>query len=452
MPNWKKVKINFPTQKLGEHIEPIKRTVGENDNGDIFTVYGVSNVAGITITGKQASKDISNYIIIEKNCFAFNPYRINVGSIGLNDKDLRSCVSPAYVVFKTKETLDTSFLYHYLKSDIGNHLINWYGNRGGVRNALRYDDLCEIDIPVYDIAQQKELLKKMDLCKSSFDIVSKESEIQKEGLSRLRQTILQEAIEGKLTADWRKKNPVRKGNPDTDAAALLDKIRAEKQKLITEGKIKKEKPLTPIKPEEIPFDLPEGWVWCRLGEIGEGFQYGSSTKSFKDGKIPVLRMGNIQSASINWTDLVYTNNNEEIKKYCLKEGDLLFNRTNSRELVGKTGLFDSSRSAIFAGYLVRFSMLSNTSSIFANLVMNSKLHRKWCETNKTDALGQSNINATKLRDFYFPLPPLAEQAAIVERVDRLLAMVDELEKQVTEHKVQAEELMQAVLREAFEGK
>ena len=81
--------------------------------------------------------------------------------------------------------------------------------------------------------------------------------------------------------------------------------------------------------------------------------------------------------------------------------------------------------------------------------MNSTYHRKWCDEVKANALGQSNINATKLREFIFPLPSLAEQQVIVERMDKLMAMIDELEKQVSERKGQAEMLMQSVLREAF---
>jgi len=231
---------------------------------------------------------------------------------------------------------------------------------------------------------------------------------------------------------------------------LLEKIKIEKEKLIAEGKIKNQKVLAPFKPEEVPFELPEGWIWTRLGEYASGFQYGSSSKSLIKGRIPVLRMGNIQNGKIDWEKLVFTNDNAEIKKYSLKKGDLLFNRTNSRELVGKTGLVDEERETIFAGYLVKFTMLSNSSPYYANYVMNSKLHRSWCEENKTDAIGQSNINATKLKSFLFPLPPLAEQFRIVERVDWYLTIVDELGTHVATRKEQADLLMQTVLREAFE--
>ena len=193
-------------------------------------------------------------------------------------------------------------------------------------------------------------------------------------------------------------------------------------------------------------------MWCRLGEVAQGFEYGSSAKSIKTGKVPVLRMGNLQNGVIVWENLVYTNDDAEIQQYLLKSEDLLFNRTNSRELVGKTALFDCEEKAIYAGYIVRFHMCGKISARFSNSVMNSIYHRKWCDEVKADALGQSNINATKLREFIFPLPPLAEQQALVERVEKLTTMIDELGKQIAERKNQSEMLMQSVLREAFAGK
>ncbi|MTJ09402.1 MULTISPECIES: restriction endonuclease subunit S [unclassified Anabaena] len=276
-----------------------------------------------------------------------------------------------------------------------------------------------------------------------------ENEKQSNIISQLKQAILQEAISGQLTAEWRKQNPIQKGDPDTDAAALLAKIKAEKQQLIADGKLKKEKPLSEISPDEIPFSLPDSWVWCRLVEIADGFEYGSSSKSLKAGKIPVLRMGNIQNGLTDLTNLVYTNEEKEIDQYALFYGDLLFNRTNSRELVGKTSLFLSDKKMIYAGYLVRYRMLGEISFFYTNYVMNSKLHREWCNTVKSDAIGQSNINATKLRSFCFPLPPHAEQKAIVEKVDYLMKIIDQLEAQIKHRKQLAEDLMQTVLREAF---
>jgi len=319
------------------------------------------------------------------------------------------------------------------------------------RRRLQGDKFFNFSFHFPGIDEQKRLAKRFNAVDATFAAMKGEFEQQSGYLKQLRQAVLQEAIEGKLTAEWRKQHQVVKGDPQYDAAALLADIKTGKERLVKGGKIRKEKPLPPITDADKPFALPDGWVWCRLGEVADGFQYGSSTKSIKDGKFPVLRMGNIQGGKIDWTDLVYTNDKDEAKKYRLTEGDLLFNRTNSRELVGKTGLFDGRREAIFAGYLVRVSMLGKIIPTYSNFVLNSKHHREWCDENKTDALGQSNINATKLRDFLFPLPPLAEQQAIVDRVNSLMAVVDELEMQVAERKEQAQLLMQTVLREAFDG-
>lgn len=161
-------------------------------------------------------------------------------------------------------------------------------------------------------------------------------------------------------------------------------------------------------------------------------------------------MGNLQNGLVDFKSLVYTNDDDEIKQYALSYGDLLFNRTNSRELVGKTSLFLCNEKIIYAGYLVRYKMLGTISFHYANYVMNSQLHRDWCYAVKIDAIGQSNINATKLRSFPFPLPPLAEQKAIVEKVDKLMNIIDRLEQQIKHRKQLAEDLMQTVLREAFE--
>lgn len=110
--------------------------------------------------------------------------------------------------------------------------------------------------------EQDDLLNKVLGIKNNTFILSNEIQTQKQLLTQLKQSILQEAIQGKLTADWRKQNP------NTEPAIdLLKRIKAEKAQLIKDKKIKKEKPLSKISSEEIPFELPEGWVWCRFGEI-----------------------------------------------------------------------------------------------------------------------------------------------------------------------------------------
>jgi type I restriction enzyme S subunit len=427
--------------------------------GDLFTLEKGSLQSTKCIPGKYtfitASSDWKTHNEYSHNCEALIYAVAASGSLGrchyFNGKFISSDLC-FILQEKDKKHYPINYkfyqnIFNFMKKDIVLQT-----KSGTSKESISYKRLSNYKLPYFNINHQNVWEKKFNDLNTAVDSLNDEFVIQSTLIAKLRQSIFQEAIEGKLTADWRKEHSVCKGNPEYDAAALLAKIRAEKKKLIAEGKIRKEKPLAPVNADDTPFALPEGWVWTRLGEIAKGFQYGTSSKSLKDGFVPVLRMGNIQSGKIDWTDLVFTNNKDEIQQYKLEKGDLLFNRTNSRELVGKTGLFDNSRKAIFAGYLVRFFLLGNIEPEYGNILMNSKLHREWCALNRADALGQSNINATKLRDFLFPLPPLAEQHVIVERVDKLLAMVDNLETQVKGQKEQAEMLLQAVLREAFGGR
>ena len=235
---------------------------------------------------------------------------------------------------------------------------------------------------------------------------------------QLRQKILDLAIRGKL---------VPQDPNDEPASVLLERVRAEKEALIKARKTKNEQPLLPITEKEIPFSVPAGWMWCRLNEVCLDFQYGTSQKSDKQGKIAVLRMGNLQNGEVDYSDLAFTSDEADIGKYLLKPNELLFNRTNSPEWVGKTAIYRGEMPAIFAGYIIRIApVLINP--LYLNYLMNSEYHRSICLQAKTDGVNQSNINAQKLSKFIYPLPPLAEQQRIVASIESAFTLIDEIER------------------------
>jgi type I restriction enzyme, S subunit len=137
--------------------------------------------------------------------------------------------------------------------------------------------------------------------------------------------------------------------------------------------------------------LPVGWERKRLSEVCQGFQYGSSRKSDKEGKVPVLRMGNLQDGEIDWTNLAYTSNDEEIDKYILQPNTVLFNRTNSPELVGKTALYRGQSPAVFAGYLIRILHGSELDPRYLNISLNAPEFREYCSQVRTDGVSQSYL-------------------------------------------------------------
>ncbi|MEH3119952.1 MAG: restriction endonuclease subunit S [Methylorubrum populi] len=167
-----------------------------------------------------------------------------------------------------------------------------------------------------------------------------------------------------------------------------------------------------------------------VGEVTTDMTYGSSTKSEKTGTIPVLRMGNIQAGELDWSDLVYTSNADEIERYALRPGDVLFNRTNSPQQVGKTAVYRGERTAIFAGYLIRVRCSRRMSPDFLAHCLNSPAGRQYSWLVKSDGVSQSNINSQKLIAFRLPCPSLEDQNFIVEVVRTGTARLKTVEHQV----------------------
>ena len=196
----------------------------------------------------------------------------------------------------------------------------------------------------------------------------------------------------------------------------------------------------------------ESWEEKTIGEICSSLKYGTSKKSSDDGEVVVLRMGNLQNGEIDWSNLAYTSDEEDIKKYLLKSGDVLFNRTNSPELVGKTSIYRGEMPAIYAGYLIKLDYEKNiVVGDYLNYYLNSSKAKEYYMQVKTDGVSQSNINAKKIGEFEIPLPTLSEQHEIVRLIDELLAR-ERKAQQATEQALASIDLMKkSILARAFRG-
>ena len=260
----------------------------------------------------------------------------------------------------------------------------------------------------------------------------------------LRQKILDLAIHGKL---------VPQDPNDEPASVLLERIKAEKERLIKEGKMKRSKKSAKSSDTpHYPYLLPNGWEWCNLEDIVCELKYGTSEKSLSVGKIAVLRMGNITNVgTIDYSNLVYSSNNEDIKLYSLEKDDLLFNRTNSSEWVGKTAIYKKEQPAIYAGYLIRIRPILIFSD-YLNTVMNSSYYRNWCYNVKTDAVNQSNINAQKLSQLMIPIPPLKEQERIVVEVAKWISLIDTIKNSKEDLQTTIKQAKSKILNLAIHGK
>ena len=220
---------------------------------------------------------------------------------------------------KDDNRLDIQFLHLYLSQLKDEVLVPLMSGAANV--ALSVKKVQGIEIPLPVIERQQEIVERFKSIVIEKDELKSELTHQQTLLRKLRQQILQEAIEGKLTADWRAQNPDLEPSSE-----LLKRIAAEKVQLVKNKKIKKQKTLRPVSDEEKPFDLPLGWEWCRMGELssissGKGFLKSEYTSS----GVKLFQIANVSLGVTSWDKVVYLPEHyvQEYPNLLLKEGDLV---------------------------------------------------------------------------------------------------------------------------------
>ena len=263
--------------------------------------------------------------------------------------------------------------------------------------------------------------------------------LQKEELKsalpdKIKKAILQEAITGKLTEQWRKQKAVVEPVETTESGKqLLDRIIEERnakaladweEKVKTNPKAKKPVPVvaSEIDEEEIPFEVPESWCWCRWGELSELIQYGYNAPAKESGRIKMVRITDIQNGKVQWNTVPFCEiSDTDIQVYQLRKNDILFARTGGT--VGKSFLVDEEpENAVFAGYLIRTQYDDKKlNPKYMKMFMESQIY--WDQLkNGTIATAQPNCNGQTLSKMILPLPPLEEQQEIVKKVEELLEL------------------------------
>ena len=410
------------------------------------------------------------------------PYLLNIAILNRN-YDPPPIASTAFAVLHPFEGIYNRFLYYYLRSGPFIEYVET-AMTGMAYPAINDSRMNMGLVPLPPVDEQKRIITKVDelmaLCdelesrkqKASINCIRlndaslhglfSATEVNKfnrswqricdsfdilyskpENVVKLRQAILQLAVQGKL---------VPQDPNDEPASVLLDKIAVEKERLVKEGKIRKSKPLPAILNDKTPHELPDGWDWVKLEQLRKVIEYGTSSKStHKDSGIPVLRMNNIQNGTVTYSSLKYVPKNiKDLPGLYLKKNDLLFNRTNSYELVGKTGLFkEDDNMFTFASYLIRVALFQKYSSAeYINIVLNSPFFRTTqIEPEITQQCGQANFNGTKLANSLIPMPPLSEQKRIVTKVDELMTICDKLETGLLQSQNVCNHMMEAVVAE-----
>ncbi|MCL4537402.1 MAG: restriction endonuclease subunit S [Nitrospirae bacterium] len=293
---------------------------------------------------------------------------------------------------------------------------------GGIKTEIKPKHLLPLKVAMPDLDGQREIVNSFSKVETIQDTLTVELTNQLDLVKQLRQAFLREAMQGKL---------VEQDPMDEPASELLKKIKAEKEKLIKEKKLKKEKEMPPIKEDEIPFEIPENWVWCRLGEIcrissGDGL---TSQQMAKDGNIPVYGGNGVNG---------YHN------KFNINKQTVVIGRVGY--YCGSVHLTEEKAWVTDNAFIVSYSEENIYRDFLIHLL-------RWADLGQRQFAGsQPVISGQRVYPKLCPLPPLPEQHRIVAKLDQLMRLCDELEQSIRQSKEQTDMLLQAALREALQPK
>ena len=341
---------------LGNYVT--EYSVRNKDNEDI-PVYSVTNSQGFCreYFGKEiASKDKTTYKIVPYGYFAYNPSRINVGSVDWQRCEAQVIVSPLYNVFSVSDELDRQFLYYFLKSNIGRQMIRAKA-AGSVRDNLKLDMLKEMTIPDSSLDDQRH-------CVATLDNLQYLIELRKKQLNELDNLVKARFVE-----------------------------------------------MFGIYPAN-----QMGWETGKIRDTVADVRYGSSRPSVDGGKYPYLRMNTITyGGEMGLSDVKRIDVPEnELDKCTVRRGDVLFNRTNSKELVGKTCVYDRDEMMVLAGFVIRVRVNDRVLPEFLSAFLNTDFSKKTLSEMCKAAIGQANINAQEMQNIGLYLPPLELQRQFVQ--------------------------------------
>lgn len=299
--------------------------------------------------------------------------------------------------------IDKMYLYYYLIYVVDELYAKTHGS-GMVHITLA--PFKETPIIVPTLKEQHIIVDRIESLFAKLDEAKETAQAVVDGFEDRKAAILHKAFKGELTKKWRDSNG-------------------------------------------IGFD---SWSSKSINAICHSLKYGTAKKSEPSGSVVVLRMGNLQEGEIDWSDLAYTTDKEDIEKYHLEPNDVLFNRTNSAALVGKTSIYRGEYPAIYAGYLIKLDydhdiMIGD----FLNYALNTQDAKEYCNSVKTDGVNQSNINAKKIGAYVIPVPSIKEQEQIVTLLKSLIAKERQAKDAAEQVIDQIDAMKKSILARAFRG-
>ena len=436
MSNWQKVKIgDFLFERKGRYKPNDEQIV------NLPRIEKIDFGGNFHIGNKDSKTDM---ILIKDGDLVISGINVAKGAMGIySGEDVTATIHYSSYTFDSNK-INVEYFKRFLKSSEFIELLNEQV-KGGIKTEIKPKHILPLEIQLPDINTQAQIVQHFENVEDDIADVTKEVLKQESLLKKLKQTILQEAIEGKLTAKYRAKNP-----DIGTAKKLLEQIKTEKEKLIKEKKIRPSKPLPPINEDEIPFDIPQNWEWCRLGDIsfvGTGATPLTSEPKYYNGDI------NWITSSATGADFV-TEAETKITELALKEtncqiypiGTLVIAMYGQGKTRGQITelMIDSATNQACAAISIYLKDKA------LNQFIKKYFQKIYLEIRELASGGaQPNLNMQKVKDTMIALPPLEEQKEIVATIEKLFTLCNELESEINQNKTTVDNLMVTVLKESF---
>ncbi|MES2680882.1 MAG: restriction endonuclease subunit S [Bacteroidota bacterium] len=422
-------------RRLGEFIAHRKEFITINDGIEYKRCRVQVNRRGVVLRDVVKGLEINTkrQQICKKGDFLVAEIDAKVGGYGFVPEDLvGAIVSSHYYLFEVNESL---LLRDYLKVLIRTDIVQNQINSKGSTNyaAIRAGDVLNFEIPYVKIKEQKKIVASYFLFEGKHNLITEELSAQTNFILKLRQSVLQEAMQGKL---------IKQNSKGDSARTALEKIR--KENTGKEKKTKKDKKNLPVEADETPFEIPRGWVWCRLGEIIEiigGSQppKGKFIYEEKQGYVRLVQIRDFKS------DKFKTYIPKESATRPFEKDDIMIGRYGPPVFQILRGLSGTYNVALMKAIPNPMAMIKD----FCYYLLQEKRIQKIIIDDSERTAGQSGVRKPLLESIVIALPSLSEQKIIVSKVERLLKICDELEVEITNSKKETGKLMQSVLREVF---
>ena len=421
--------------------------IGETNIGLTYKPSDISSKGTIVLRSGNIQKDKINLsdtvkvnldIPESKKCYkndllicARNGSKKLVGKAAIIDKDGYT-FGAFMAIFRSRFN---HYIYYYLLSPLFRNEFD--GISTTTINQITQENLNNRYIPLPPLNEQKRIVAKIEELLPFIEEYDKKEQklttLNQQFPEQLKKSILQAAIQGQLVAQDQNDEP---------ASELIKRIQAEKERLISEKKIKKPKVKSEIVvrdglpyeiingverciADELPFEIPESWCWVRLSEICSNIHYGYTTSASSKGTHKLLRITDIQNNKVSWNDVPFCSLSEkEAENYTLKKGNIVIARTGGT--IGKSFLINNiQEQSVFASYLIRIVLLSHVYEKYISYYLNSPFYWEQLRSYSMGT-GQPNVNSVSLGCLFIPLPPLSEQKRIVQKIEEVFSHIESL--------------------------